>query len=151
MTDINGNCAFAGVTWDPTTLLVKTENQWTFVASYKRLEKSEALATAYYIDLKAAMAMVENFVSYKAYALSDTVANATTVDLTSGDDPSDDGDDYSGDAYDYSDDSGDATDYSDDSGDADAKSVAEVIDEALTKAFNYMKGLVWELKNTTCT
>ena len=57
-------------------------------------------------------------------------------------------DDYSGDAYDYSD---SATDYSDDSGDGDAKSVAEAIDEALTKAFNYMKGLVWELKNTTCT
>ena len=33
-TDKNGACAAAGVTWDATKAVVKTDNQWTFVASY---------------------------------------------------------------------------------------------------------------------
>ena len=63
-----------------------TDNQWTFVASYANKDMEAEAAKTYSTDLNAAMAKVDNAVTYKADTAAEVVAAASTVDLTSSDD-----------------------------------------------------------------
>ena len=66
-----------------------TDNQWTFVASYANKDMEAEAAKTYSTDLNAAMAKVDNAVTYKADTAAEVSAAASTVDLTSSDDDKD--------------------------------------------------------------
>ena len=88
-TDKNGDCATAGITYVKETAVAVTDNQWTFVASYANKDMEAEAAKTYSTDLNAAMAKVDNAVTYKADAATEVVAGAETVDLTSSDEDKD--------------------------------------------------------------